>query len=289
MGGSGSRSRMVATRNANGFDGAPTTHWLYKVVRSQILPMSISNQNSRSSEVARFVSKMVYFLVFNCTADHLHPTVLEFESFIANVLKCSSNNVNISVLLTSLLYVSRYVQAAPQGTANNALNIWTVALILSDVYHNDCAYTVQSWSQVTMIPLPSLIQMRKQFLETISYNLDITLEDYNIWTSKLQVMSNYVSIATQYQQQRAKLQMEQSYHHQQMGYQSLMRNGNISVGYISPQANMVHYQPAKSPSYFEYPKVYHRQPTPPTESKVSVPFLRQPAVQPLMVSRNFYY
>ena len=253
--------------------------------------MSIAGQHSRSTEVAKFVSKMVYFLVFNCTADHSHPAVLEFESYIQNVLKCSSNNVNINVLLTSLLYVSRYVKVAAKGTANNSVNIWTVALMLSDVYHNDCAYTVKSWSQVTMIPLISLIKMRKQFLETIFYDLDVTVQEYKDWTNNLQVMSNYVTVAAQYQKQRAQLQLEQTY--QQMGYQSLMRNRSFNAGYASPLPSMVIYQQrARSPLYFkENTKIQQRQPTPPYESRqnhASQP-VKQQSVQSLMLTRDFYY
>ncbi|KAJ3372559.1 hypothetical protein HDU91_003257 [Kappamyces sp. JEL0680] len=147
-------------------------------------------------QVSQFIATTVYYLVYSYSADQSHPTVQAFQSFISTILACTTNNVTAPVILTSLLYVSRYVQNTKfygpiqQGSE---VKIWVTALMLADAVINDAAYAVKSWSDVTKIPVQECIKMRQVFLEIISYDLHVSEVQYDAWINSLQQISAHVS------------------------------------------------------------------------------------------------
>src|SRR4029078_7561773 len=112
-----------------------------------------------------------------------------------------TNNVTPSVIVTSLLYVSRYCQRLASygllSPPNAEIQVWTTALMLADVSLNDAAYAVKSWAQVTSIPTDECIRMRKKFLEMIKYDLQVTELQYATWISALQQISALVASVLQ--------------------------------------------------------------------------------------------
>jgi hypothetical protein len=198
--------------------------------------MSLGNQHkSATFEVAQFISTALYFILFATAIDHSNPKIIQFENYIQNILTCSANNVNVSVICTSLLYVDRYtkkLQRSHMPRQESAVRAWVSALMLSDAYHNDAAYAIKSWSELTQIPVTECIFMRKRFLETIHYDLHVTVEHHNSWISQLKRMSDHASAVMYYNNMAKSLQAQAESANFHMQYQSLMRS-TPAVGYFS--------------------------------------------------------
>lgn len=196
----------------------------------------MASPKSNTVQVAQFICTTVYYLLYGITVDQNHPAVLGFQNYIQSILICSSNNVTASVILNSLLYVSRFnTQLKYRGikTIYTEAQIWTISLILADVTMNDAAYAIKSWSQVTNIPTKHLIAMRKDFLEIINYDLYVNQLQYASWITSLQQISAHVSTILYYQKP-----VQQPITYQQMTYQTLMRPRQvycISPPLASPQ------------------------------------------------------
>jgi hypothetical protein len=178
--------------------------------------MSISGI-SQQNDVAYFIATSVYFILYSITTQ---DTSL-FEKYISTVLQCSTNNVTAPVILTSLLYISRYRQKQQFIPQESEYKLWIVALMLADVELNDAAYAVKSWSQVSLLPIQELIHLRRVFLETIQYDLHVTEIQYSNWIQSLQRISHHVSSCLYY---KSPMMYPP---HQQMVYQSLMRQNYI--------------------------------------------------------------
>lgn len=182
--------------------------------------VSLANQKKNQTyQVAQFIATTVYYLFYEVTADQEHPEVIGFRQYIQNILECSSNNVNVSVIFTCLLYVERYVTAAKKfgiSITGSEIKVWSAALMLADVFLNDAAYAVKSWADVTGIQIRECIIMRKTFLETINYSLAVTMKEYDDWVARLNVISDHVNSVLAYK-------ARQGYIQQEMVYQSLMK------------------------------------------------------------------
>jgi hypothetical protein len=178
--------------------------------------MSISQQ----SDVAYFIATSVYFILYSVTTQDTGA----FEKYISTVLQCSSNNVTAPVILTSLLFISRYREKQQFIPQESEYKLWIVSLMLADVELNDAAYAVKSWSQVSLLPIQELIHLRRVFLETIQYDLHVTEFQYSNWIQSLQRISHHVSSCIYY---KSPIMYQQPT--QQMMYQSLMRQNYMPV------------------------------------------------------------
>ncbi|KAJ3323235.1 hypothetical protein HDV06_002002 [Boothiomyces sp. JEL0866] len=183
--------------------------------------MSIENYTNGTFHVAQFISTTVFYLLYSVT-DSNHQSVKNFQQYIHRILTVTTNNVTSPVILTSLLYLSRFVnKQTVMGLSippEQEFQLWTTSLMLADVYLNDAAYAVKSWSQVTKTPISDCIKMRKMFLETINYDLHVTEQDYGNWITSLQRMSAQMSPLIYYKTQPVTV-----YPQQVMVVQPLMR------------------------------------------------------------------
>ncbi|KAJ3273328.1 hypothetical protein HDV01_004545 [Terramyces sp. JEL0728] len=183
--------------------------------------MSIENYTNGTFHVAQFISTTVFYLLYSVT-DSNHQSVKNFQQYIHRILTVTTNNVTSPVILTSLLYLSRFVnKQTVMGLSippEQEFQLWTTSLMLADVYLNDAAYAVKSWSQVTKTPISDCIKMRKMFLETINYDLHVTEQDYGNWITSLQRMSAQMSPLIYYKAQPVTV-----YPQQVMVVQPLMR------------------------------------------------------------------
>jgi hypothetical protein len=185
-----------------------------------LIMLGHSSQNQIKS-VAQFIATTVYYIFYSVTAEQQHPEVLGFRKYIQNILECSTNNVNTSVIFISLLYVSKYVSNAKSlgiTYAGTEIKVWSASLMLADVYLNDAAYAVKSWSDVTGIPIKECISIRKTFLQMIKYTLHVTLQEYNTWISKLYAISDHANTVLAYKCRQNYLQRQEK-----ILYQSLMK------------------------------------------------------------------
>jgi hypothetical protein len=151
-------------------------------------------------EVARFVSSSVLYLLYNISADD--SQTLQFQKQIISILAYTTNNVTSTVILTSLLYVSRYVEYIKLSygpiPAGCEVKIWLTALMLADASLNDAAYSTKSWAQVSELPVQECIRMRRVFLEVLNYDLHVNPAQYREWINTLQTISVHVSCLIYY-------------------------------------------------------------------------------------------
>ena len=172
--------------------------------------------------VVQFISTTIYFLLFQSTADRNHPSVMAFEVYIQRILNCSTNNVTVPVIFTALFYVDRYAKRLRLNgisRRDSEAQILVASLMLADVYHNDAAYAVCSWSELSSFPTIECIKMRKQFLEIIDYDLYLSFEQYSRWIIELKRISNLVTTVMYYNQNKTLVPINTP----PMSYQSLMR------------------------------------------------------------------
>ena len=169
-------------------------------------PSRTGKKKVDNHQVAQFISATVYYLLYSYSADQNNVVVLSFQNYIKSLLACTENNVTAPVILTSLLFVSRYVSCMKMYgpiEQESEVKIWTTALMLADAAMNDSAYATKSWAQVTKIPLAECIQMRRVFLEVVNYDLHVTESQYSSWINALQQINAHVSSILYYKAQCA--------------------------------------------------------------------------------------
>ena len=202
--------------------------------------MSLGIYKNNTMGVVQFISTTVYFLLFQSTADRNHPSVMAFEVYIQRILNCSTNNVTVPVIFTALFYVDRYskrLRLNGISRRDSEAQILVASLMLADVYHNDAAYAVCSWSELSSFSLQECIQMRRQFLEIIDYDLFLSFEQYSRWIVELKRISNLVATVMHYNQTKIAAPTNTP----QLSYQSLMRNTNIQPTLVYPSPSHQNY------------------------------------------------
>ena len=206
--------------------------------------MSFGNHRQTNMGVVQFISTTIYFLLFQSTADRNHPSVMAFEVYIQRILNCSTNNVTVPVIFTALFYVDRYAKRLRLNgisRRDSEAQILVASLMLADVYHNDAAYAVCSWSELSSFSMQECIKMRKQFLEIIDYDLYISFVQYNRWIVELKRISNLVSTVMFYNENKPALPINTP----PMSYQSLMRTTRHPQ-----QVQIIEHYPQPSPNKY---------------------------------------
>jgi hypothetical protein len=131
-----------------------------------------------------FVARATHLLWNNQV---VHDVAL--AAYVKRIMNSTTNNVCQTVLYMALLYIMKLSKNMPQKRAKKSeYRIIVTALMLADTFVNDNSYTVASWSQVTNFANAELVGMRREFLETIGYNLSISAEDYSAWVTRIHYM-----------------------------------------------------------------------------------------------------
>jgi Cyclin len=114
----------------------------------------------------------------------------DFADYIQRILEVTTNNVTPSVVSTALHYVSIMSrQCGPSWKAPmSEYRVIVTALVLADIHLNDSCYEVKSWSQVSRMSSTEIIEMRKEFLETLNYKLSVSVHELNALTLMLREM-----------------------------------------------------------------------------------------------------
>ncbi|KAJ2078257.1 hypothetical protein H4R24_004604 [Coemansia sp. RSA 988] len=92
--------------------------------------------------------------------------------------------------MLALLYVQRFKQRFPglYGGSGSEYRMFVVALMLSSKILEDNTFTMQTWSEVSHLPVKELIIMQREFLLALDHRLHVTDVEYNAWISKLQTI-----------------------------------------------------------------------------------------------------
>ncbi|KAI8902748.1 hypothetical protein BC833DRAFT_561428 [Globomyces pollinis-pini] len=122
--------------------------------------------------------------------NHTYNTSL--ESDIHAILKQSPKLVNWQSIFLPLLFLSRLAKYRDLADSKSPFHLWFIGYILSDVVINDNSVGIKSWAKVSHLKVDDLIAMYKEFVITIDYHLNVTLDQYIDWIASLNRISNQI-------------------------------------------------------------------------------------------------
>jgi hypothetical protein len=140
--------------------------------------------HTTSAGVAQSVCHVLHYLIYQQPPVD-HGWLLDTEKYIHHLLEYSVENVNIHVVVSALIYLSRYCDYnRPSIQAQDFYSepsIFLIALTIADTYNNDIPFTMESWAALAGLPLKECLRCRDHFLQTIEYDLKISMPCYSYW------------------------------------------------------------------------------------------------------------
>ncbi|RHZ87870.1 hypothetical protein Glove_29g182 [Diversispora epigaea] len=88
---------------------------------------------------------------------------------------------NSELVLISLKYVQRYIKNGINSNITNEYQLFTIALMLANKWHNDEAYSNKVWSETSNISRIDIDAMEISFLKSLDFKMHITKEKYAFW------------------------------------------------------------------------------------------------------------
>jgi hypothetical protein len=156
----------------------------YEAVLAFYLPI-LTLSSSMIIHVAKKAVKAVPHLSRN--KEKVYDSNLpSIEEFVLSVI--TRSNVSVSVLIASLVYVSRlqtYLPPTTTGCPSTPHRIFLVALILADKAHNECSTKNTHWSQYSAVAEHNFLgfsngevnRMERQFLYLLDWDIRIEPQD----------------------------------------------------------------------------------------------------------------
>ena len=112
-----------------------------------------------------------------------NPMDPHFPNYIYNVLKPISHKITLSVIYCALKYINKISDITRNKTPYSEYKVFIIAMHLADIQLNDKPYTLSTWSKLSGICIDNIKLMRKDFLILLDYNINISNEEYKLWTS----------------------------------------------------------------------------------------------------------
>ncbi|KAJ2792983.1 hypothetical protein H4R20_006688 [Coemansia guatemalensis] len=119
---------------------------------------------------------------------HAREGLQPFQKFCTELLR--STQIAVPIVMLALLYVQQFKQRFPglYGGNGSEYRVFVVALMLASKILEDNTFTMQTWSEVSHLPVEELIIMQREFLTALDHRLHVTGAEYNAWISKLQTI-----------------------------------------------------------------------------------------------------
>ncbi|RHZ76641.1 hypothetical protein Glove_194g120 [Diversispora epigaea] len=139
--------------------------------------------SKRATQVLGELSSNVVFKMWNlkkfgsCGTPDLH-----FKKFCARMIFKFPNS---ELVLISLKYVQRYIKNGNNSNITNEYQLFTIALMLANKWHNDEAYSNKVWSEISSISRIEIDAMEISFLKSLDFKMHITKEKYAFWLTCL--------------------------------------------------------------------------------------------------------
>jgi hypothetical protein len=123
-------------------------------------------------------------LLWNGTSPKSHSLHI-FADYIGHILS-HAGKITAPVVYTSLLFIGRLAATTSAVKAQNSeYRICVTALMLADISLNDNGYDTASWAGISGFTIPEVVAMRREFLEAIHYDINISPEEYIDWVNKI--------------------------------------------------------------------------------------------------------
>lgn len=106
-----------------------------------------------------------------------------FPTYIYNVLKPISHKITLSVIYCALNYINKLSCISNNKTPFSEYKVFIISMHLADIQLNDKSYSLSLWSNLSGFCINDIKYMRRDFLRLLDYNINISQEEYKIWTS----------------------------------------------------------------------------------------------------------
>lgn len=143
-------------------------------------------------DLSQFATSMVYRIWHSALPSITIHSV--FYTFSLKMMSSTAANISPSVVITALLLIQRLKEGLSRlsrqqqhhrPSDQSEFRIWLTALLLADSLLNDNAFTAASWAQVSGFPLPEVVTMKREFMESLGYDLYVSEAQYGVWLKDL--------------------------------------------------------------------------------------------------------
>ncbi|KAJ3204558.1 hypothetical protein HK099_001091, partial [Clydaea vesicula] len=107
---------------------------------------------------------------------------LKIKTFYLTILKSFPTRISVHATLIALLYIKRLTDSMQiKLHPDSVLSVIVVAFILADINVNDSEIPTHIWSQVSGLSKVEIVLMKREFLNSIGYQLHVSAEQYAYW------------------------------------------------------------------------------------------------------------
>lgn len=103
---------------------------------------------------------------------------IHIQTVLLNIRPCSHT------VMLSLKYVHRFVNRFPPSKLHSSFSIfhlWLAAIIHADVFNNDNAFSINSWSKVSGESKKSIVNIRREFVSSLAFDMHCSQEEFTHW------------------------------------------------------------------------------------------------------------
>jgi Cyclin, N-terminal domain len=112
-----------------------------------------------------------------------------FVNYVRRVTHTCTKNLTLPVVMTALLFIDRLSKLSTAGRSKlSEYRVLIACLILADNALNDEPYAISHWAEVSGMPAFRIIAMRRELLELLSYDINVSSVAYNDWIHELNSM-----------------------------------------------------------------------------------------------------
>ncbi|RHZ89073.1 hypothetical protein Glove_19g407 [Diversispora epigaea] len=108
---------------------------------------------------------------------------LHFKEFCTEII--SKSPISVTTVFLSLKYVQRYIKKGNNLNFANEYQLFTIALMLANKWHNDKIYATKFWAELSHISQADINTLEISFLKSLNFKTYITGEKYSFWLSCL--------------------------------------------------------------------------------------------------------
>ncbi|RHZ62587.1 hypothetical protein Glove_339g9 [Diversispora epigaea] len=111
---------------------------------------------------------------------------IHFKKFCTEVISRSPiSKITVSL---SLKYVQRYIKKGNNINFNSEYQLFTIALMLANKWHDDKVYANKTWSGIFQISRLDVDALEISFLKSLNFKMHVTEAKYSFW---LDCIKNY--------------------------------------------------------------------------------------------------
>ncbi|RHZ87858.1 hypothetical protein Glove_29g34 [Diversispora epigaea] len=142
------------------------------------------NISKRTTQVLGVLSSNVIFKMLSLkkTGSCESPD-LNFKRFCVKMI--SKSPIIEPVVFLSLKYIQRYIKKGNNINITNEYQLFTIALMVANKWHNDEVYAKKVWSEISGISQVDIDSMEISFLKSLNFKMHITEAKYAFWLNCL--------------------------------------------------------------------------------------------------------